>query len=630
MGKKNILLIILIIFINIITFSPSIQNNLTNWDDLDYVTENILIKELTWKNIIDIFNFLNPASNLHVKSLYTPLVILSYAIEYHFFGNNPEGYHITNLVIHIINCLLVFWIILLITRDNMTSFLVSILFAIHPLHVESVVWITERKDLLYSLFFLGTIISYIYYKNTKRLPYYYMSLVLFLLSLLSKPMGVTLPVILLLFDYIMSGNIYNKKNIKEKIPYLLLTSIFIAITLIISSFYKPSEGKVPYPFSHNIFIASYNIIFYLYKLSWPTKQSAIYPHPEGNSLPLFFLISPFIVLIFITVVILSVRYTKKISFAILFFLITILPVIQLIPVPPGISADRYTYIPSIGYFYILSEMFVWIYRKKTNTRLKTLLIILLIFIIITLSLLSYKRTLVWRDSITLWSDVLKNYPEVWLAWNNRGIAYLEKNDYDRAIDDFNHSIKLDPGNGETYYNLGNAYYKKQEYDKSLKNFNLALRLNNSHIKAYINRGNLYYKTGNYELALSDFNKALTLAPYSYIAYTARGNVYFDKKEYKKSLSDYNQSLKIAPDFAETYNNRGMLYGVIKEYDKAIEDFTMAVTINPVFIEAYYNRAITWSHKKEYDKAWEDIEKIQKLGYQVDKQFMQKHDKELKK
>ncbi|MEQ8221525.1 MAG: tetratricopeptide repeat protein, partial [Candidatus Eremiobacterota bacterium] len=488
----------------------------------------------------------------------------------------------------------------------------------------------ERKDLLYGLFFLGTIISYIYYKETNRTIYYYISLMLFFLSLLSKPAGIILPFILLLFDYIISGETPDKKNIREKIPYILLTSIFIVITVTIMSFYKPSEGNTVYPFYHNIYIAAYNVIFYLCKLSWPAKQSAIYPHPGGTGLPLSFLISPFIVFIFITSIIMSLKYTKKIFFAMLFFLITILPVIQLIPVPPGIGADRYTYIPSLGYFYILSEGFVRIYRKKSNTRLKTLLTILLIIIIITLSSLSYKRTLVWKDSITLWSDVLKNYPDIVIAWNNRGIAYMEKNEYDRAIDDFDHSIKLDASYGEAYYNLGNTYYKKQEYDKALRNFNYALKLNNSHVKAYINRGTLYYNTGNYDLALSDINRALTLDPYSYIAYTARGNVYFEKKEYKKSLADYNQSLKIAPNFAETYNNRGILYGVIKEYDRAIDDFTKAVTINPLFIEAYYNRALTWSDKKEYEKAWEDIQKIQKLGYKADKQFVEKLRKELGK
>src|SRR3989339_423851 len=221
MQKRNIIFsVCLILIVTFISYHSSIKNDFVNWDDNLYITGTNKIRELSLKSIVNFFT--------------------SFDIEYKFFKLNPHAYHLTNLILHLINCLLVFWLIVLLSKKASVSFIVALLFGIHPLHVESVAWISERKDVLYALFYLGSIISYIYYLKGETLhfiqgdskkqndggkKYYYYSIFLFLLSLLSKSMAVTLPFVLILTDYLNNKKI-NKNTLKEKIPFFILSIVF--------------------------------------------------------------------------------------------------------------------------------------------------------------------------------------------------------------------------------------------------------------------------------------------------------------------------------------------------------------------------------------------------------------------
>ena len=211
-NHKIILSLCLILAIPAISFFPSLKNDFLNWDDPQYVTENKMITELSWRNIETIFDSI-------YMGHYHPLTLLSYALEYRFFKLNPFAYHLTNLILHLINGLLVFWLIWMLKGGVLTSLVVSLLFGIHPLHVESVAWISERKDLLCSFFFLGSLVVYLTYLKTRRRRFYFLSLFLFLLSLLSKSMAVTLPLVLVLCDYLLDRK-FDRKCLIEKIPFL--------------------------------------------------------------------------------------------------------------------------------------------------------------------------------------------------------------------------------------------------------------------------------------------------------------------------------------------------------------------------------------------------------------------------
>jgi len=350
--KKQIKLflpLIAILFITYLSFSPSIKAGFINWDDNEYVTENPDIRSLSFDNIKKI------SSSFYV-GCYLPITMLSYSIEYHYYKLDPHIYHSVNLILHLINCLLVYWLFILLCRNKFIAFAVALLFGIHPLHVESVAWISERKDLLYSLFFILSLIFYIYYRESEKrdrkiLKYYFLSIISFLLSLFSKPMAVSLPIILLLIDYLFHTPI-KAKIFTEKISFFLLSLIFGIVAILGQQTAGATSSKSTFALADNILIACHGIILYLYKLIIPINLSAIYPYPK--SVMSSCILSPFILLIIFGGVIYSLKYTRKILFGFLFFLITILPVLKLVPIGYAMIADRYTYIPYLGIFYIIS------------------------------------------------------------------------------------------------------------------------------------------------------------------------------------------------------------------------------------------------------------------------------------
>jgi len=527
----------LILIITFLSFLPSLKNDFVNWDDPQYVTENRTLTNPSWENIKTIFGSF-------YMGHYHPLTLLSYLLEYQFFELNPSAYHTTNLILHIFNSLLIFWVILMIGGGNLTSLVVAILFAIHPLHVESVAWISERKDVLYSLFFLGSMVSYLYYQKTSGLNYYYLSFLLFLFSLLSKSMAVTLPMILFLFDYLLNRKL-DKKILLEKIPFLLIALLFG----IIAFFAKDSPGttgqKSSLSFFENILIASEVLVFYFSKLFLPIKLSCLYPLIKESNPPLSYVYLSLILGLLIGGIILS-KYNKKITFGILFFFISLLPIL-----PLKIVADRYTYISSIGIFYIAGLGVSWGYHWKVRSSkaIKAFLSIILIWIVGIFSFLTYERFHVWKDSITLWSDVLKNYPHIAIAYIDRGTAFLNRREYDRAISDFDQALNMNPSKekiSSIYNNRGNAYAGKGVYDEAISDFNKAFALNPRYEVAYSNRGNAYYIKGLYKEALSDFNKALEINPGYFEAYFNKVLVLEDMGRFREAIEAYNKFIDYAP------------------------------------------------------------------------------------
>jgi len=595
--KKNpktkiwIVHIILILFITFISFLPSLNNGFTNWDDHAMVIENKKIKSLSWNNIKQIFT----ASDC---GIYHPVTTLSFALEYHIFKLNPRGYHITSLTLHLLNCLFVYWLFFLLTNKSFVSFLISILFAIHPLHVESVAWISERKDVLYTFFFLLAVICYLYYFKNKNIKYYFFSLGLFLLSLLSKPMAVTLPVILILCDYLTVPE-FKLKSIKNKIPFFCIALISTIVTIFVQKSYGTVVENRLFSFVYNIANSVYGLTFYIIKTILPVKLSALYPSlgkMVGVRIPLIIL-SFTVLIITVISVIYSKKYTKKIFFGSLFYLITILPVIQLIPVGEGIHADRYTYVPIVGLFYIFSECVYWLnFNKIKDKIIKRLVIILLSVLIIVLSVLTWNRCRVWNDSLTLWNNVIKNYDNITLAYICRGDAYRNIGEYEKAINDFTQAIKISPEFEKGYYNRANTYFYMKEYEKAINDYTHTLEINPNFIYAYYNRGSVYGTIG----------------------------------EYEKALNDFNQALNININYADAYLGRGIVYFNTGNYINAVSDFTKVINIDKNYIKAYHYRALTYYQLKEYENALKDIKILESLGYKIDEKFLVNLEKRISK
>ncbi|MEO0138223.1 MAG: tetratricopeptide repeat protein [candidate division WOR-3 bacterium] len=679
---KIIILVSGILIFTFISLFPCLQNGYCNWDDYHLITANHSIKELSWKNIKEIF------SSGYVGT-YIPLTVLSFALENKFLGLNPFVTHFINLFLHLLNVILVFYLIYLLTGNLLISAIVGLLFGIHPLHVESVAWATERKDMLYSFFFLNSLLLYHFYKQNEKKIYYFSSLLLFIFSLLSKPMAVTLPLVLILLDYYYEKR-FSIKQVYSKIPYLVP-----ALLVGIINIHFQGSGSLPFVnYLKHILVFFYNLLFYLYKLMLPVNLSAFYPYPDNfeKSLPIMFFIAPLIVGAIVYFIIWTKRFTHKIIFGSLFFIITLLPVSQLIPlVAPAIAADRYVYIPSIGLFFIFGLLIDWLYNKKwaTSMVLKNILIMLLIVIFLLLGFNSFNRCKIWRDSITLWTDVLKKYPQNGIAYNNRGNAYKFIGEYEKAIEDFNKAIEYSPELELPYFNRGSAYERIGQYEKAIADFTAALNIQPNFAMGYVDRGAIYVRIGEYDKAYNDlaralqlnpksaeayynlgvfyfnlrnfnqameyYDKAIVHDPYLAVAYLSKGDILFIYGELEgaiehytkalqidslnvdalynravaftrignleQALEDYNQAIKLKPNFAHAYNNRGNIYLDLNEVEKAIQDYNRAIEFDSNYAPAYYNRAVAYYTQGDLDKARSDVEVLKKLGVIPDSNFL---------
>lgn len=498
---KFLFILCLILVITFFAFTPVLRSNFTNWDDEDYVTNNSVIRSPLLISLKKVFG------SFYLRS-YQPLTILSYKIEYGFFKLNPVGYHTTNLILHLLNCLLVFWLIFKLSRNIFVSFLTAILFGIHPLQVESVAWISERKGLLCTFFLLGSIISYVsYVQKNRAFKYYIFSLSLFVLALLSKGIAIILPVILLLVDYFV---FLRRKRVifRDKIPFFILSLLFIVINLYALYSEVDAESVGSFSILDKIRISSYCVMFYFNKIFIHANLSCVYTYAGGKEAPSIsgFLFSLLPILALFATMIISLRYTKF-FLAIVLFLVSIFPALQLVPVGRAIVADRYIYFPSIWIFYLLSEFIVWVLGqirryKRSYGILKAALIISLFLTLVSLVFITQNRARVWKDSFTLWNEALRVSPSA-IANNHLGHAYQKKGDLNTAIAYYTAALHLDPNYFSAYNNRGTAYASEGELEKALIDFNRAIEIRPFNFKAYKNRARLYYLIREYNKSWED-------------------------------------------------------------------------------------------------------------------------------
>jgi tetratricopeptide (TPR) repeat protein len=560
--KQQILLsICLILTVTFISLSPSLENDFVNWDDDSYVTENPLIMELSWNSIKEIFS-------QYLMGHYHPLTLLSYALEFHFFKLNPLAYHVTNLILHLMNALLVFLMILMLKGGILTSLVVSLLFGIHPLHVESVIWISQRKDVLYTFFFLGSLVAYLHYSKTKTVKAYLLSFLLFVLSLLSKSMAVSLPVIMVLCDFLLQQK-FDRKCLIEKMPFFITAFIFGMIALSALGLSQPDDPKPPFSLINTMLVMSEALVFYVSKLILPANLSSFYPYIKGEapwaSVSLLIILGFLMVGVFF---IITGKY-RKIIFGLLFFLTVLLPIL-----PLRVVADRYTYVSSIGVFFLFGEGFSWLFSRiqRDSRWIRTLPVVALIGVLGIFSFLTWERGQVWKESVTLWDDVLKKYPHSPKAYLNRGQGYSDRGEYDKALSDYTKAIEINPRYVEAYYNRANVHGKREEFNQALSDYTKAIEINPKYAEAYYNRGNVYMKREEFDQAISDYTKAIEINPQYVEAYMNRGTVYLFKEEHERSLSDLKKAIEIYPRYAAAYLNLAMAYEKIGRPWEAIQAY----------------------------------------------------------
>ena len=503
--RYEIFLLLLVAAIAIfITFFSALDHFFLNWDDNIYVTENPLIKDLSWQNTKEIFSSF-------VSGNYHPIPLLSYSLEYHFIKSDPFYYHLNNLTLHIINFLLVYFLIYKLDNNIFTAFFTALLFAIHPLKVEPVAWISSRKDLFYGLFIICSMLFYLNYSQKKRLEFYLLSIVFFILSLLSKAMALAFPFVLLLFDF-YSGRKITKKEILEKIPFIVVAILFGIIALFARESYVSVLHENEFTFSDSIFLGTYRIIFYYFLRTFLLGNvDWIFPYPHIEYPSFYLIFSSIVITISLFIIVLfSLKKTKRIAFGLCFFFLFIAPVLKT-PIL-GFTADRFSYIPSIGISFLVANFFSYLINKipKANYISKLLTFLPLLSIILFCFYTSWHKTKFWKSDTILWGYLLKHYPNFYMPYYQRGMAYMSDKEIDLAVNDFNKAQLLNPNYAEIYHYRGNAFMLQGKYNLAINDFNSALKLNPKLIVTYNNLGEAYYNLGILEKACQSFNKSCDL------------------------------------------------------------------------------------------------------------------------
>ena len=578
---KIVISVLLLLVITFAAFYPALKNAF-NYDDDIYIKENRFIKSLSLYNVEKIFTSLFGGN-------YQPVSVLTYLFEYRFFGLNPRPYHLTNIILHSFNCLLVFWLFYLIGGRVLGAWIVSILFAIHPLRVESVAWVSERKDVVYAFFFLYACIVYVYYlKDKGNKKFYYLALIAFILSLLSKSMAVTLPLVLFIFDYLLCRKL-SKGLYLDKVPFFILSLFFGIITI----FSQYSGGGIRqeklFSLCDKIMNAGYGAVFYLHKIFLPSKLACLYPLPDNTAKLASLLLS--VALSALILIYFKKTHSKKIIFGCAFFLVTILPVLQFIPLGSTLASDRYSYIPSLGIFYLISEAFIWLVELRVRyvRAVRILLFGALIVAVGILSCLTCDRCKVWKDGISLWSDVLNKYPSFVTALNNRGNLFAMDKEYDLALIDFKKAVSIKSGYKESrnaYLNLAALYFQTGKAEEAIVVLQEALNKFPNDAELFYNLG-IVYSFINKETAVAYYKKAIKFNPFHAIAYYNLGVLYIELGDTEDAVSMLKKTIEINPEFTAAYAQLAKLYNNPARKEELVSLYKKAIRRNLEFLDAYY-------------------------------------------
>lgn len=610
-SKSKINFILVLIIATLTSYSPVLFNDFINLDDPQYILDNTDIQSFNIHNLKRLF------TSTYVGN-YQPVTMLSYMIEYTLLGAKPAMFHFTNLILHLLNALLVYLIFIRLINNKTISFVTALLFSIHPLHVESVAWASARKDVMYTLFFLSSAFYYLKYVHDKNNKYLVLSLILFVLSILSKAQAVVLPMVLLLFDFLQKRKI-NKQTIADKTPFFLLSFLFGALAFYIQNKSGAVQDFTYFPFVTRILFACYGLVGYLWKLLLPINLSCFYPYPETNDVinTNWVYAAPIIILVISVAIYKYVKKSREVIFGILFFIVTISLVLQLIPVGDAVMADRYSYIPFIGLFFIAGHFYnsIFEYKRKSALVKPTGIIIT-----IALSVLSFIRSSEWENSITLYTSSLNNYPAA-IIYNNRGAALAAEGKNEEALDDFNNVLKLKPRYPNGHQNRGITLQKLNKYEEAIIDFSEEIKINPKNMAAYNNRGNCYKALNKYKEAIDDYNSILKINPNNLDAIYSRGESYGRSGNLKQTIADFNTVIAAKPDYAEAYSNRGIAYSLSGKTEQALEDFKKAIELKPNAYNTYLNRAVALKSIGKYKEALADAMYAKKNGQAIDDTFI---------
>jgi tetratricopeptide (TPR) repeat protein len=619
LNKRHFYIIcIFLVVTTLAVYWQVLDNGFVDYDDDVYVTENIRVhKGVTFDSLTWAFTSSHSA-NWH------PLTWISHMIDCQLYGLNPSGHHLTSLLFHVANTLLLLLILVRMTGALWQSSFVAALFALHPLHVESVAWVAERKDVLSTFFMMLTVWAYLFYVKKGKVRRYLMVVLFFVLGLMSKPMLVTLPFILLMLDFwplgrlclirdtqnVVTGQHTDERSnifrlVWEKVPFFALAVVSSVVTFIVQERGGAVKLLEMYSIQTRIINAFVAYIEYIVNMIWPVKLTVLYPHP-GNSLLLWKGVVAGLALVLITILV--IRNARKIPYLAVgwfWYVVTLIPVIGIVQVGSQAMADKYTYITLIGLFVVIAWgandlLSKWPHRK---TWLGTLAAILLPVLVV----LTWKQVQYWENSITLFKHTLKHTSNNLIIHNNLGIALDKQGRTEEAVRHYLQALRLKPDYVQVHNSLGFALDKQGRTEEAVKHYLQALRLKPDYAEVHDNLGIALDKQGRTEEAIEHYLQALQLKPHiSFAIDLFRAEVHnnlaiaFAKQgRTEEAVEHYLQALRLKPDYAEAHNNLGVALVRKGDIRGAIVHFREALRINPghINVKNNLNRVLMMQQKR---------------------------------
>ena len=607
--------LLFVVGITLLVYLPAFFNGFVLWDDHTYTWENQFLKNFNFKEVFSFSTFF--LGNYH------PLTLLWLHLEYLLFpsgnptlfgGLNPFWFHANNIFLHLVNTTLVFIIVweLRLRKEWKSAAVAALIFGIHPMHVESVAWVSELKDVLYGFFYLAGILVYIRFIRNKKIIWLLFCFVLFILSNLSKAQAVTLPLIMLLIDWYL-GRRSTRSLWLEKVPFLLLAIFFglLAIKAQVSAF-AMEKGQ---PVSFNSLInAGYGLMVYLFKFIFPVHLSAVIPYQFKNGIfPWYFYTYPLIIAAIVIILIVKSKKSKDWLFGLGFFLIAISVMIKLVPVGDSLVNERYSYIPYIGLAFMAGRIFeIGCSDKKYKLLSNSLLAIFCLI----LAIVSVNRISIWKDTGTFWKDLIVKYPDYWRGYYGWGVWCYDNSDPEEAMRNAQLACDRDPPaapfmlRGTLYVNYVKDFGKAEADFKKVVSFHE--KGSPFEQQARQELANLYTHEGHYNEAIDILNEVIRLGFDESKPYILRAKAWEGLKKFSDAEADYNKAISLDKNNTEAYLNRGMLYvDYLSEYQKALTDFTFILDLVPGQPDADVGIGYTYFKMNRFDESIAVFDRILK-------------------
>jgi hypothetical protein len=556
-------------FITFVVYLSSLRNGFVDWDDPAYVFENPYIHSIDP-------GFVKWAFLTFRESNWHPLTWISHALDYAIWGLNPLGHHLANNILHGVNTFIVALLVMrlievvrksseLVIAPKMDSFhdnsrfvliaagVTGLLFGLHPLHVESVAWVAERKDLLCAFFFLLSLMSYISFALHRAYKTYIFSLAFFILALLSKPMAVSLPAVLLILDWYPFKRLKSIKlflsALAEKLPFVLFSFISAILTILAQREGGSIRSFEAISLSSRVLVAAKSLLGYLCKMMLPINLIPYYPYPRNVSLlSPEYILSIVLVLGITAACVLMAKRNQRLFLSVWgYYILTLIPVLGIIQVGGQSMADRYSYLPSLGPFLILGLLSARGYEMINTLQVKARLakyfgVTVAIIVLVLLFFSTLKQITIWKDDLTLWSYVTDREPgQVAFAHYNLGTVYLHRNMYDKAAEQYLITLKMKPYFMDAHYNLGLTYCNQGRAQECMYELNFAYAID--HYK----RGMAYSETGSFEKAVQELQTAVMLKSDFAEAHFYLGFIYYKMGQMPNAQRELTTGLNIEPD-----------------------------------------------------------------------------------